>query len=46
MDEDLFIIRCPKGYASTPLTLEEVAETLAFLARECGQTHEIEEVNA
>lgn len=38
---DLYVIQCPKGYMSDGLPLTEVAKTLALLARECGQTHEI-----
>ena len=38
---DLYVITCPKGYRSADLTLVETAQTLAMLARECGQTHEI-----
>lgn len=38
---ELYVIECPSGQHSTPLDLVEVSQTLAFLARCCGQEHTI-----
>jgi hypothetical protein len=38
---DLYVILCPLGHRSEPLTLHDTAVILAMLARDCGETHEI-----